>query len=112
MLILFLGGCNLSKPKVYRVGVLSGLNFIADITDGLSPGWLNWVRGGENIVMTCRRRTLIWRLYQTILGQFVEDGCLNLVFPTEASMEAKAATQGTDSPRSCLVVTLIEAWAG
>ena len=30
--VFFLISC--SKPKVYRVGVLSGLNFFAEITDG------------------------------------------------------------------------------
>jgi len=100
MLILLLGGCNLSKPKVYRVGVLSGLNFVADVTDGFKAGMaeLGYVEG-ENIVYDVQKTDFDMAAYQTILGKFVEDRVdLILTFPTEASMEAKAATQGTDIP--------------
>lgn len=100
VLILFLGGCNLSKPKVYRVGILSGLNFIADITDGFKAGMaeLGYVEG-ENIVYDVQQTDFDMAAYKTILGKFVEDQVdLILAFPTEASMEAKTAVQGTDIP--------------
>ena len=97
---LMVGGCGAQKPKVYRVGVLSGLNFVADITDGFKAEMaeLGYVEG-ENIVYDVQKTDFDLAAYQHILQKFVADKVdLILVFPTEASIEAKAATQGTDIP--------------
>jgi putative ABC transport system substrate-binding protein len=100
VLALLVGGCGAEKPKVYRVGVLSGLEFVADITDGFKEGMTE--RGyieGENIVYDVQRTDFDIEKYRSVLQQFVEDDVdLILVFPTEAAMEAKAATAGTDIP--------------
>jgi putative ABC transport system substrate-binding protein len=97
---LLLSGCCQKKPKVYRVGVLSGLEFVADITDGFKEGMteLGYIEG-ENIVYDVQRTDFDMEKYRSILQQFVADDVdLIFVFPTEASMEAKAATAGTDIP--------------
>ncbi len=101
ILILFISGCNsASAPKTYRVGVLSGLNFVVDITDGFKAGMaeLGYVEG-ENIVYDIQETNFDIPTYQSILQKFVDDGVdLILVFPTEASQEAKYITEGTDIP--------------
>ena len=98
---LLLSGCSgAQKPKVYRVGVLSGLDFVADITDGFKSKMteLGYVEG-KNIVYDVQKTNFDMAAYKRILQKFVADKVdLIFVFPTEASMEAKAATQGTNVP--------------
>jgi putative ABC transport system substrate-binding protein len=82
------------------VGVLVGLPFVADIVDGFKAGMaeLGYVEG-ENIVYDVQATEFDMEVYRSVLNQFVEDEVdLILVFPTEATMEAKAATEGTDVP--------------
>ena len=95
-----LSGCGAQKPEMYRVGVLSGLDFVADITDGLKAGMaeLGYVEG-ENITYDVQKTNFDIAAYRAILQKFVADKVdVIFVFPTEASQEAKAATQGTDIP--------------
>ena len=96
---LLLGGCA-QKPKVYRVGVLSGLDFVADITDGLKAKMteLGYVEG-KNIVYDVQKINFDMAAYKSALQKFVADKVdVIFVFPTEASIEAKTATQGTNIP--------------
>jgi putative ABC transport system substrate-binding protein len=98
--LLFGGCCTKKEAKVYHVGVLSGLSFVADITDGFKAGMteLGYVEG-ENIVYDVQSTEFDMEAYRSILQKFVEDDVdLIFVFPTEATMEAKAATEGTDIP--------------
>ncbi len=105
LILVFAGYVLLSSgskqsQKVYRVGILSGLNFFADITDGFEEKMteLGYVEG-KNIFYDVQRTDVDMDAYNKILKQFVADGVdLIFVFPTEASIEAKAATQGTDIP--------------
>lgn len=98
---LLLSGCVATPaPKVYRVGVLSGLEFVADITDGFKSKMteLGYVEG-QNIVYDVQRTDFDMAKYQSIAKKFVADDVdLIVVFPTEATLAAKAATQGTDIP--------------
>jgi putative ABC transport system substrate-binding protein len=97
---LLVSGCGAPKPKVYRVGVLSGLDYVAVITDGFKAEMaeLGYVEG-KNIVYDVQKTNFDMAAYQSIVKKFVDDKVdLIFVFPTEASMEAKAATQGTDIP--------------
>jgi putative ABC transport system substrate-binding protein len=91
----------ISKPhKVYRVGVLSGLNYVVDITDGFKEKMteLGYVEG-KDIVYDVQKTDVDMNAYKSILKKFVADKVdLIFVFPTEASMEAKTATQGTNIP--------------
>lgn len=100
--LFILTGCasQTAESKVYRVGVLSGLNFVADITDGFKAKMteLGYVEG-QNIVYDVQKTDFDMAAYQRILKKFVDDKVdLIVVFPTEATLEAKAATQGTDIP--------------
>ncbi len=99
-LSLLLSGCGAKKPQVYRVGILSGLSFVADIPDGFKAGMaeLGYIEG-ENITYDVQVTEFDIDAYQRILSKFVADKVdLIVVFPTEASVEAKLATQGTDIP--------------
>lgn len=100
MIGVLLSGCGTQKSKVYRVGILSGLGFVADITDGFKAGMteLGYVEG-ENITYDVQTTEFDIAAYQRILNKFVADKVdLIVVFPTEASVEAKTITQGTDIP--------------
>jgi putative tryptophan/tyrosine transport system substrate-binding protein len=95
-----LSGCSGSTPKPYRVGILSGLDFFASTADSFKAEMteLGYVEG-QNIVYDIQKTNFDTAAYKRILQQFVADKVdLILVFPTEASLEAKAATQGTNIP--------------
>jgi len=88
------------EEKVYRVGVLSGLVFAKDAADGFKTGMerLGYIEG-KNIIYDLQETDFDIAAYQSVLQQFVTDEVdLIFVFPTEASLEAKAATQGTNIP--------------
>jgi len=95
-----LSACGATATKVYRVGVLSGLDFFANTTDGFKAKMteLGYVEG-QNIVYDVQKTDFDMAAYKRILQKFVADKVdLVFVFPTEASLEAKAATQGTNIP--------------
>jgi putative ABC transport system substrate-binding protein len=97
---LSLSSCGAKEPEVYHVGVLSGLDYVADITAGFKAEMtgLGYVEG-ENIIYDVQKTDFDMAAYKSILQKFVADKVdLIFVFPTEASLEAKAATQGTDIP--------------
>jgi putative ABC transport system substrate-binding protein len=98
---LFLSGCSqLQAPKVYRVGVLSGLDAFGPAIDGFKNKMtdLGYVEG-KNIVYDVQKTNVDIEAYRSIAQKFVEAKVdLIFVFPTEASMEVKAATQGTNIP--------------
>jgi putative ABC transport system substrate-binding protein len=95
---LALTGC--AKPKVYHIGILSGLEFLSPITDGLKEKMteLGYIEG-KNIVYDFQKTGFDLAAYQTILKKFVADKVDAIVaYPTEATMEAKKATEGTKIP--------------
>src|SRR6185436_784516 len=88
------------KPKVYHIGILSGLDFFATTTDGFKAEMtkLGYVEG-QNIVYDIQKTNFDSSREQQILDKFVADKVdLIFVFPTEASLAAKKATQGTSIP--------------
>jgi putative ABC transport system substrate-binding protein len=100
VVLALLSGCCQQKPKVYRVGILCGLSFAVDAVDGFKAGMteLGYVEG-ENITYDVQSTEFDMEKYRSVLQQFVADKIdLIFVFPTEASMEAKAATAGTEVP--------------
>ena len=98
---LVVSGCSAGQSsKVYRVGILSGLDFVADTADGFKEGMaeLGYLEG-ENIVYDIQTTNFDMEAYRNILQKFVDDDVdLIISFPTEATIEAKSATQGTDIP--------------
>ena len=101
IMAMLLSGCgSAQESKVYHVGILSGLGFIADTTDGFKEGMaeLGYVEG-ENIIYDVQVTEFDMEAYRSILQKFVADKVdLIVSFPTEATIEAKAATQGTNIP--------------
>ncbi|MBI1877828.1 MAG: ABC transporter substrate-binding protein [Chloroflexi bacterium] len=99
--VLILSGCNVeAAPKVYRVGILSGIDFFATTVDGFKAKMteLGYVEG-QNIVYDIQKTNFDPPTEERILKKFVADKVdLIFVFPTEASLAAKAATQGTNIP--------------
>lgn len=98
MVVFLFSGCG--KTKIHKVGILSGLDYIADIAVGFQEKMseLGYVEG-ENIRYDLRRVDFDMEEYRKILREFVDDKVdLIFVFPTEASMEAKQITEGTGIP--------------
>jgi putative ABC transport system substrate-binding protein len=97
---LLLNGCGGKKTKVYKVGILSGLNFLADTTDGFKAKMAELgYEEGKNIVYDVQATDFNMETYRSILKKFVDDKVdLIVTFPTEASLEGKVAIQGTDIP--------------
>lgn len=98
---LSMSSCNGSQStKLYRVGILSGLDYVADTADGFKEGMaeLGYIEG-ENIIYDIQTTNFDMEAYRNILQNFVEDEVdLIVSFPTEATIEAKSATQGTNIP--------------
>jgi putative ABC transport system substrate-binding protein len=99
LLGLLLCGCN-QKPKVYHVGILSGLDFFADTADGFKAKMAELgYREDINIVYDIRKTQFETVAEQRILKKFVTDKVdLIVTFPTEVSLEAKAVANGTNIP--------------
>ncbi|NJN66330.1 MAG: hypothetical protein HC884_06255 [Chloroflexaceae bacterium] len=97
---LLANGCETEQPRVYRVGILSGLDYFVEVTDGFKAGMaeLGYLEGQHIIYDVCRTN-FDEETYRQALQQFVADGVdLIVAFPTEAALEAKAATAGTGIP--------------
>jgi len=101
ILAILLSGCGKAQtPKMYRVGVLSGLSAFAPAVDGFKSKMteLGYVEG-ENITYDVQSTEVDIKAYQSIVQKFVQDDVdLVFSFPTEASMETKAATQSANIP--------------
>jgi putative tryptophan/tyrosine transport system substrate-binding protein len=98
---LLLSGCgSAQQAKTYKVGVLSGLGAFAPAVDGFKSKMaeLGYVEG-KNISYDVQSTDVDFDAYKNITKKFVDDKVdMIFVFPTEATMEAKAAAQGTDIP--------------
>ena len=99
--VYFLGKPKDVTPgKVYRVGILSGLDFFANTTDGFKAKMteLGYIEG-KNIVYDLQKTDFDLAAYKSILKKFVDEKVdLIFVFPTEASQEAKNSIKGTNIP--------------
>ncbi len=99
ILLLLLSGCG-GQAKVYKVGILCGLNYIHAVTDGFKAKMteLGYVEG-KNIIYDEQRTDFDLAKYKTFAQKFVADKVdLIFAYPTEAALEAKAAAQGTNIP--------------
>ncbi|MGC1378593.1 MAG: ABC transporter substrate-binding protein [Anaerolineales bacterium] len=100
VIALLLSGCAGQQTKTYKVGILSGLGAFAPAVDGFKAKMteLGYVEG-KNITYDVQSTNVDMAAYKRITQKFVADKVdLIFSFPTEAAMEAKAATQGTDIP--------------
>lgn len=99
---LFSNGCvkKTASGKVYRVGILSGLDFFADTADGFREKMaeLGYIEG-KNIVYDLQKTQFDPPAEQLALKKFIADKVdLILTFPTEVSLKAKAAAKDTKIP--------------
>ena len=96
--VFFLICC--SKFKTYYVGVMCGLNFFAETTDGFKERMteLGYIED-KNIIYDVQKTDFDMAVYDRILKKFVEDKVdLIFAFPTEAAMQAKEVARGTGIP--------------
>lgn len=100
---LLLGGCTIfqnQQEKVYKVGIMSGLDFFVATADGFKAKMteLGYV-GGENIVYNLRRTNFDPVKEETYLKEFVaNDVDLILSIGTEASLMAKDEAKEANIP--------------
>ncbi len=98
---LLLSACGSSKtPKVYHIGILSGLDGFADIADGFKASMteLGYIEG-KNIIYDVQKMNIDPAAYKSAVQKFVADKVdLIFVYPTEAAVVAKEVTQGTKIP--------------
>ncbi len=88
-----------STSKVYHVGILNALDLFAPAIDGFKQKMteLGYVEG-ENITYDLQKGAAPVG-NQAIIQKFVDDKAdLIVAFPTEASLEAKEVTRGTNVP--------------
>ncbi len=101
VIAMLLSGCGQAQQtKVYHVGVLSGLDAFSPAIDGFKAKLteLGYVEG-KNIVYDVQKTNVDMDAYKSFAKKFVDDKVdMIFVFPTEASMTVKAATQGTNIP--------------
>jgi putative ABC transport system substrate-binding protein len=93
-------GCGKKPQKVYRVGILSGLDRFADIADSFKAKMaeMGYIEG-SNIIYDTQKTNFEPDKENQILRKFVADKVdLIFGFNTEVAAEAKAATQGTNIP--------------
>lgn len=98
--VLLIACNNQATPAIKRVGVLAGLPGTEFLVDSLKAEMaaLGYVEG-ENIEYDVQVLGFDMAAYQSTLQRFVDEGVdVIYVFPSEATFEAKAATEGTDVP--------------
>jgi putative tryptophan/tyrosine transport system substrate-binding protein len=99
VLILLFPGCSKEK-KVYRIGILSGLDFFENTIDGFKAKLsdMGYVEG-KNIYYEIYKTNFNAKEEYKILKKFIDYKVdLIFTFPTEVSLAAKNATRGTNIP--------------
>jgi putative ABC transport system substrate-binding protein len=99
LIALILIGCS-PKPKVCRVGILSGSDAFINIADGFKMKMAEMgYEEGKNIIYDMQALNADPAGERIIARRFVSDKVdLILAFPTEPALSAKEASQGTDIP--------------
>jgi putative tryptophan/tyrosine transport system substrate-binding protein len=91
---------NKPAPKVYHVGILSGLSYFSDVPDGFKGKMaeLGYIEG-KNISYYLHEMDFDTDGFKSVIGKFINDKVdLIFVFPTEPALEAKMLTQETKIP--------------
>jgi len=98
---LLLSGCGVaSKPKVYHVGILSGLDIFADTADGFKARMteLGYIEG-QNIIYDMQKTNNDPAGELRVTKKFVADQVdMIFAFPTSAAVSARDSAQGTNIP--------------
>jgi putative ABC transport system substrate-binding protein len=100
VVVLLFSGCGDRKPKVYRVGILSGVEAFAGVADGFRSKMaeLGYIEG-QNILYDVEKLNADPVGEKRVARKFVTDKVdMIFAFPTEPAVAAKEATQGTNIP--------------
>jgi putative tryptophan/tyrosine transport system substrate-binding protein len=101
LVILPLSACGTQQTnKVYHVGILSGLDAFSGVADGFKAKMteLGYIEG-KNITYDVQSTNVDMAAYKQAIEKFVNEKVdIILAFPTEAAIEAKTDTQGTNIP--------------
>jgi putative ABC transport system substrate-binding protein len=99
VICLALSGCG-EKEKVYRVGILSEVKDFTAIADGFKAKMTELgYADGKNIIYDIHIANMDPSQERQVAKRFVQEKVdLIFTFPTEPSVTAKEATQGTDIP--------------
>ena len=100
LICMSLSGCGEEKKKVYHVGILSEVDAFTAIADGFKykMAELGYMEG-KNIVYDVQVANMEPGQGKQAAQKFIQDKVdLIFAFPTEASITAKKAAQGTDIP--------------
>lgn len=102
IITVLVSGCTFAAEpaRVYRVGIVAGLEVFGITVEGFKAGMtdLGYIEG-ENIIYDVELSNFDRATHQPLLEQFVADEVdLIVTVTTEASLAAKAATEGTDVP--------------
>ena len=98
LICMLLGGCS-SKPKVYRVGILSGLDIFSGIIDGFKEKMteLGYIEGKNIVYEIYKAPSPVGN--ENAIKEFIDEKVdLIVSFPTEASIETKSVAQGSGIP--------------
>jgi putative ABC transport system substrate-binding protein len=100
LVCLFLTGCGKKEKKVYRVGILRGLDYLVDIPLGFKQKMaeMGYVED-DNVIYDLQTTNFEPSREERILEKFVKDE-VDLIFtcPTEASIRAKKIAKGSGIP--------------
>lgn len=108
LLVSCMTTCSRDTAKVYRVGIVSGINTFADITVGfkLKMTEMGYVEG-KNITYDVQNLNADPAGERRVVKKFVDEKAdLILAFPTGPATAAKAATEKTRIPVVFGVATL------
>jgi len=101
---IVIGGCIIfilqTQQKVYRIGILSGLDLFSGIADSFKDEMtVLGYKEGKNVIYHLQKTNFEHEKEQQILKKFVIDK-VDLIFGynTEVAIEAKAAAEGTGIP--------------
>jgi putative tryptophan/tyrosine transport system substrate-binding protein len=100
ILMMALGGCVQKKPRVYRVGILSGENIFSETAEGFKSKMseLGYAEG-KNIVYDLQRVNNDQQAAGAAAKKFVDDKVdLIFAFPTYAAVSAQTAAVRTNIP--------------
>lgn len=98
--IVLLNSCVMKKPKVYRVGILSGAETWANIADSFKAKMaeLGYIES-KNIIYDLQKVNADRAVEQKVVRKFVDNKVdLIFVFPSGAAFAAKEAVKGTNIP--------------
>ena len=100
LLVIFVAGCEQKEQKVYRVGILCGLEYLTDVSGAFKGRMqeLGYVEG-ENIEYEIHMTNFDPQEERAVLEKYVAEKVdLILTFPTEVSLLAKEVTAGSGIP--------------